>query len=39
VNDWSAADTVEVLTGEIRGDTIVGQYRGFGGIARFVKRR
>lgn len=39
VNDWSAADTVEVLTGEVRGDTIVGQYRGFGGIARFVKRR
>jgi hypothetical protein len=39
VNDWSAADTVEVLTGEIRGDTIVGQYRGFGGIARFVKLR
>ena len=38
VKDWSASDTVEVMTGEVRGDTIVGSYRGFGGIARFVKR-
>jgi hypothetical protein len=36
---WSATDTVEVLTGEIRGDTIVGSYRGLGGIVHFVKQR
>jgi hypothetical protein len=39
VRNWSAADTVEVFSGEIRGDTIVGSYRGFGGIARFVRQR
>jgi hypothetical protein len=38
VRDWSAQDTVDVLVGEVRGDTIIGTYRGFGGIARFVKR-
>jgi hypothetical protein len=36
---WSATDTVQTFTGEIRGDTIVGSYRGFGGNARFVRRR
>ena len=36
---WSATDTVEVFTGEVRGDTITGSYRGFGGIVRFVKQR
>ena len=39
LRNWSAADTVEVFSGEIRGDTIVGSYRGFGGIARFVRQR
>ncbi|MEO6526834.1 MAG: hypothetical protein ABIP93_09440 [Gemmatimonadaceae bacterium] len=39
LRDWSAADTAEVFTGEIRGDTIVGSYRGFGGVARFVRAR
>ena len=39
LNEWSARDTTEVLTGEIRGDTIVGLYRGFGGPVHFVKRR
>lgn len=39
VRDWSAQDTVEILTGEVRGDTIVGNYRGFGGGARFVRRK
>jgi hypothetical protein len=39
LGDWSATDTVEVLSGEVRGDTIVGKYRGVGGTARFVKRR
>jgi hypothetical protein len=34
---WSAADTADVLTGEIRGDTIVGVYRFAGGPVRFVK--
>ena len=37
--DWSATDTTEVLTGEIRGDTIVGSFRGLGGIVHFVKQR
>ena len=36
---WSARDTSDVFTGEIHGDTIVGSYRGFGGIAHFVRRR
>lgn len=38
IRGWSAKDTVEVFTGEIRGDTIVGQYRGLGGEARFVRQ-
>lgn len=38
LRDWYARDTAEVLTGEIRGDTIVGAYRGFGGEVRFVKQ-
>lgn len=39
LRNWSASDTAEVLTGEIRGDTIVGQYRSAGGFAHFVKQR
>jgi hypothetical protein len=39
LDEWSATDTAEVLIGEIRGDTIVGSYRGFGGIVHFVKQR
>ena len=39
LRNWSAADTVEVFSGEIRGDTIVGSYRGFGGVAHFVRQR
>ena len=39
LRDWYARDTADVLTGEFRGDTIVGTYRIAGGIARFVKRR
>ena len=39
LRNWSASDTVEVFTGDIRGDTITGSYRGFGGIVRFVKQR
>ena len=39
LRNWSATDTVEVFTGEIRGDTISGSYRGFGGFVRFVKQR
>jgi hypothetical protein len=38
LRDWFANDTAEVLTGEIRGDTIIGQYRAHGGVARFVKQ-
>jgi hypothetical protein len=36
---WSAKDTNETFTGEIRGDTIVGSYRRFGGTARYVRQR
>ena len=38
LRSWSARDTMEVFTGEIRGDTIVGSYRGLGASARFVKQ-
>jgi hypothetical protein len=38
LRDWFASDTAEILTGEIHGDTIVGQYRVRGGIARFVRQ-
>lgn len=36
---WYANDTTDVLTGEIRGDTIVGSYRLMGGPVRFVRER
>lgn len=39
LGNWSARDTLELFTGEVRGDTIVGRYRGFGGIVRFIKQR
>lgn len=35
---WSARDTVDVFTGEIRGDTIVGGYRFAGGPVRFLRQ-
>jgi hypothetical protein len=35
---WTATDTVDVFTGEIRGDTIVGGYRLFGGLVHFVRQ-
>ena len=35
---WSAKDTVDVFTGDIRGDTLVGAYRFFGGRIHFVKQ-
>ena len=39
LRDWFASDTAEILSGEFRGDTIVGTYlRGHGGVARFVKQ-
>ena len=38
LRDWFAGDTAELLTAELRGDTIVGSYRGHGGIARFVRQ-
>lgn len=37
LRDWFANDTAEVMRGQIRGDTIIGTYRGFAGIARFVR--
>lgn len=36
---WSAKDTVEQFNGALRGDTLTGSYRGFGGLARFVRQR
>ena len=39
LNAWSARDTVETFVGELRGDTLVGTYRGAGGNVRFVRER
>jgi hypothetical protein len=39
LSGWSASDTADTFTGELRGDTIVGTYRIARGVARFVKRR
>jgi hypothetical protein len=39
LNGWTARDTTELLVGEVRGDTIVGQYRFGGEQVRFVKRQ
>lgn len=36
---WFASDTMDVFTGEVRGDTIVGSYRGYGTISKFVRQR
>jgi hypothetical protein len=36
---WLASDTVEYFTGELRGDTLVGRYRGAGGVAQFLRHR
>jgi hypothetical protein len=38
LGNWSAKDTLEIFTGDIRGDTIVGVYRGFGGLVHFVRQ-
>jgi len=37
LRDWFASDTADVFVGELRGDTLVGTYRGYGGVARFVR--
>jgi hypothetical protein len=37
LSGWFAKDTTDVFVGEIRGDTLVGNSRGFGGPWRFVK--
>jgi hypothetical protein len=39
LNGWTARDTTEWFAGEVRGDTIVGSYRLFGGIVKFAKQR
>jgi hypothetical protein len=39
LNGWTARDTTEILIGEVRGDTIVGEYRFGGERVHFVKRR
>ena len=36
---WSARDTVDVFTGTVTGDTLVGKYRFKGGPFHFVRRR
>lgn len=38
LRDWTAKDTVQIFEGELRGDTIVGFYRGFGGPFRFLRQ-
>lgn len=38
LSGWSARDTTEIFTGDVRGDTIVGSYRGFGGVAHFARQ-
>jgi hypothetical protein len=38
LRDWTAHDTVETFRGELRGDTIVGTYRGFGDHVRFIRQ-
>ncbi len=38
LNGWTARDTTELLVGEIRGDTIVGEYRFGGERVLFVKQ-
>ena len=38
LRDWTAHDTVETFRGELRGDTIVGNYRGFGDHVRFIRQ-
>lgn len=35
---WSARDTAEFFTGDLFGDTLVGRYRGAGGVARLIRR-
>jgi hypothetical protein len=37
VNNWSARDTLDVFYGTLRGDTLVGNFRGYGGPFRFVR--
>ena len=39
IRDWSALDTVDTFSGELRGDTLVGAYRLQGGIVKFVKEQ
>jgi hypothetical protein len=34
---WSARDTVDTFSGEVRGDTIAGRFRGVGGVVHFVR--
>ena len=36
---WSARDTAATFVGELRGDTLVGTYRGLGSPARFLRER
>jgi hypothetical protein len=36
---WSARDTVDTFSGEVRGDTIAGRFRGVGGVVQFVRQR
>jgi len=36
---WSARDTVDLFTGTVKGDTLVGSYRFKGGPFRFVRKR
>lgn len=37
LNYWSGRDTMDVFTGTLRADTLVGNFRGYGGPFRFVR--
>jgi hypothetical protein len=39
LREWSPTETRDRFIGELRGDTLVGTFRGLGGNVRFVKRR
>jgi hypothetical protein len=39
LSGWSASDTADTFTGELRGDTIVGTFRIARGTAHFLKRQ
>jgi hypothetical protein len=39
LSGWFASDTADVFVGTIKGDSLLGRYRGLGGFVRFVRQR